>query len=225
MSADAGVYRQQGFGNTMAPKPPYGLLIIDFVKGFADASQFGGGNIGSAIESTRELLAAARARHWPVAHTRVVFQDDGADATIFALKVPTILKLVESAESSQIVDQLRPVAGEFVVRKIHPSAFFGTPLASWFSRHGVQTLLIAGCTTSGCVRASVVDAMSHGFRPLVVTDCVGDRSVQAHEANLFDMDQKYATLMPRQAALEATASHPDAAIDLQSAWTSGAAVR
>jgi maleamate amidohydrolase len=72
------------------------------------------------------------------------------------------------------------------------------------SQRGVQTLLIAGCTTSGCVRASVVDAMCHGFRPLVVTDCVGDRSLQAHEANLFDMEQKYATLMPRDAALQAT---------------------
>jgi maleamate amidohydrolase len=70
----------------------------------------------------------------------------------------------------------------------------------------VQTLLIAGCTTSGCVRASVVDAMCHGLRPLVVTDCVGDRSLQAHEANLFDMGQKYATLMPCDAVLEATAA-------------------
>lgn len=223
MSADARVYRQQGFGNAMAPKAPYGLLIIDFINGFADPAQFGGGNIASAIESTRGLLAAARARNWPVAHTRVVFQDDGADATIFALKVPTILKLVERAHSSQVVDALRPAAGEFVVRKIHPSAFFATPLAGWFSRHGVQTLLIAGCTTSGCVRASVVDAMSNGFRPLVVTDCVGDRSVEAHEANLFDMDQKYATLMSCELALEATAAAPEA--DWQHAWASGAAVR
>lgn len=205
MSADREIYQKQGFGNTMKPKPPYGLLIIDFVNGFADPLTFGGGNIAPAIERTRELLAQARARGWPIVHTRVVYQDDGADANIFALKVPTILSLREDAQESQIVLQLQPQGGELVLRKTNPSAFFGTSLAAWLSQRGVQTLLIAGCTTSGCVRASVVDAMCHGFRPLVVTDCVGDRSLQAHEANLFDMNQKYATLLSLDVALEATA--------------------
>ncbi|VTU23019.1 Maleamate amidohydrolase [Variovorax sp. PBS-H4] len=207
MSTAPDVYQKQGFGHAVAPKAPYGLLIIDFVNGFADPLTFGGGNIDPAIECTRGLLAAARTRKWPIAHTRVVYQDDGADANIFALKVPPILALREDAPQSQIVPQLQPDSGELVLRKIHPSAFFGTSLAGWLSQRGVQTLLIAGCTTSGCVRASVVDAMCHGFRPLVVTDCVGDRSLPAHEANLFDMNQKYATLMPRDVALEATAAH------------------
>jgi maleamate amidohydrolase len=194
----------------MEPKAPYGLLIVDFVNGFADPASFGGGNIAPAIECTRGLLASARARKWPIAHTRIVFQDDGADANIFTVKVPTLLALHEDSPGSQIVTQLQPVAGELVVRKTNPSGFFGTHLASWLANRGVQTLLVAGCTTSGCVRASVVDAMCHGFRPLVVTDCVGDRSLQAHEANLFDMNQKYATLMSRDAALEATTA-PSAA--------------
>lgn len=204
MRSDQGVYQAQGFGSAMAPKAPYGLLIVDFVNGFADPGSFGGGNIGPAIECTRGLLAQARARKWPVAHTRIVFQDDGADANVFTLKVPTLLALHEDSPGSQIVPSLQPVAGELVVRKTNPSGFFGTQLATWLAHRGVHTLLVAGCTTSGCVRASVVDAMCHGFRPLVVTDCVGDRSLQAHEANLFDMDQKYATLMTRDAALEAT---------------------
>lgn len=212
MSTAPDIYKQQGFGHVVAPKAPYGVLIIDFVNGFADPLTFGGGNITAAVECTRGLLGAARERGWPVVHTRVVYQDDGADANIFALKVPPILALREDAPQSQIVPQLQPLSGELVLRKIHPSAFFGTSLASWLSQRGVQTLLIAGCTTSGCVRASVVDAMCHGFRPLVVTDCVGDRSLQAHEANLFDMEQKYATLMPRDAALKATeAAHGTAA--------------
>jgi maleamate amidohydrolase len=206
MSADTSVYERQGFGATMPPKAPYGLLIIDFINGFADPATFGGGNIASAIECTTGLLAEARAREWPVVHTRVVYQDDGADANIFALKVPTILSLREPAHASPIVPQLQPVTGEYVLRKTNPSAFFGTSLAGWLTQRGVQTLLIAGCTTSGCVRASVLDAMCHGFRPLIVTDCVGDRSLPAHEANLFDMDQKYATLMSRSVALEATAA-------------------
>lgn len=206
MSADASVYRKQGFGTTMPPKAPFALLIVDFIHGFADPGSFGGGNIDPAIERTRGLLAEARARSWPIVHTRVVYQDDGSDATVFALKVPTILALREDAKGSQIVPQLQPQAGELVIRKIHPSAFFGTSLAGWLAQRGVQTVLVAGCTTSGCIRASVVDAMCHGFRPLVVTDCVGDRSLQAHEANLFDMDQKYAILMDRDRALEAAAA-------------------
>lgn len=206
MSADQDIYQKQGFGNTLVPKAPYGLLIIDFINGFADPLTFGGGNIAPAIECTRGLLAEVRGRQWPIVHTRVVYQDDGSDANIFALKVPPILALREDAQESQIVAQLQPRSGELVLRKTNPSAFFGTSLAAWLAQRGVQTLLIAGCTTSGCVRASVVDAMCHGFRPLVVTDCVGDRSLQAHEANLFDMNQKYATLMPRDIALEATAA-------------------
>jgi maleamate amidohydrolase len=84
---------------------------------------------------------------------------------------------------------------EHVIRKTQPSAFFGTDLSGWLGSKGVDTLLVAGCTTSGCVRASVVDSMSYNFRTMVVTDCVGDRAIAPHEANLFDMGQKYADLM------------------------------
>ncbi len=199
------VYARQGFGAAMAPKAPFGLLIVDFVNGFADPAQFGGGNIPAAIERTRTLLVTARARKWPVAHSRIVYQDDDADHNIFSLKVPTMITLKEDLPSSQIVDVLRPAPGELVVRKNVPSAFFGTTLAPWLTQRGVQTLLVAGAVTSGCVRASVVDAMCWGFRPLVVTDCVGDRAIGPHEANLFDMGQKYAILMDRDSALQACA--------------------
>ncbi len=206
MSAETEVYARQGFGATMAPRAPYGLLLVDFVNGFADPAQFGGGNIAAAIEQSRGLLAAARARGWSVAHSRIVYQDDDADGNIFSLKVPTMLTLKERLASSQIVEALAPIPGELVVRKTVPSAFFGTSLSPWLAQRGVQTLLVAGAVTSGCVRASVVDAMSWGFRPLVVTDCVGDRAIGPHEANLFDMGQKYAILLERDAALAATAA-------------------
>ena len=206
MSAETEVYARQGFGASMAPRAPYGLLLVDFVNGFADPAQFGGGNIAAAIEQSRGLLAAARARGWPGAHSRIVYQDDDADGNIFSLKVPTMLTLKERLASSQIVEALAPIAGELVVRKTVPSAFFGTSLSPWLAQRGVQTLLVAGAVTSGCVRASVVDAMSWGFRTLVVTDCVGDRAIGPHEANLFDMGQKYAILLERDAALAATAT-------------------
>lgn len=91
MSFDQDIYQKQGFGNAVAPMAPYGLLIVDFINGFADPLTFGGGNIGPAIECTRGLLAQARQRQWPIVHTRVVYQDDGADANIFSLKVPPSL--------------------------------------------------------------------------------------------------------------------------------------
>ncbi|HEV7611770.1 MAG TPA: N-carbamoylsarcosine amidohydrolase [Steroidobacteraceae bacterium] len=199
-------YGRQGFGTTLRAKAPVGLLIVDFVNGFADPAVFGGGNIREAIERTIPLLAAARERNWPIAHTRIVFADDGADRNIFTLKVPGMLMLKETAHNSGIVPALAPRDGELVVRKTVPSAFFGTPLAEWLSRRGVQTLAVAGAVTSGCVRASVVDAMQYGFRPFVLSDCVGDRAIGPHDANLFDMAQKYAEVMPRNEALQVLAN-------------------
>ena len=93
------------------------------------------------------------------------------------------------------MDDLTPAAGEYIVRKTQPSAFFGTNLAAWLVAKAVDTLLVTGCTTSGCVRASVIDSMGYNFQTIVVTDGVGDRAMAPHEANLFDMEQKYADLM------------------------------
>ena len=203
VQGDISAYARQGFGTPLPLKAPFGLLIIDFVNGFADPAVFGGGNIPQAIAQTRQLLAQARARGWPVAHSRIVFSDDDADSNIFCLKVPGMLALKEGSHDSAIVSALAPAVGEYVVRKSTPSAFFGTMLAPWLAQRGVKTLLVAGCVTSGCVRASVVDAMQSGFRPLVVSDCCGDRALGPHEANLFDMSQKYAAVMPMDSAMDA----------------------
>lgn len=205
MDNDVQTYQRQGFGTALTLQGPVGLLIVDFVNGFADPEVFGGGNIPEAIANTVSLLAAARERGWAIAHSRIVFADDGADHNVFSQKVPGMLTLKEHGESSAIVPQLTPAAGELVVRKTVPSAFFGTSLAAWLTQRGVQTLVVAGAVTSGCVRASVVDAMSYGFRPLVVSDCVGDRAIAPHDASLFDMGQKYAAVMPRDEALQVLA--------------------
>jgi len=202
MTHELDTYQRQSFGSTLEPKAPVGLLIVDFVNGFADPGVFGGGNIAPAIERSVALLAHARERRWPVAHTRIVFADDDADENIFTMKVPGLLALKEHMHNSAIVPQLTPREGELVVRKTVPSAFFGTSLAAWLALRGVQTLVIAGAVTSGCVRASVVDAMQYGFRPFVLSDCVGDRAIAPHDANLFDMAQKYAAVMTRDEALE-----------------------
>ena len=192
---DLDVYEKQNFGNSSGIGTNPAMLIVDFVNGFADPEQFGGGNIQAAIDKTVDLLAFARAQNMPVASTRVVYADDGSDHGVFCLKAPGLKVLTEDAPASQIVDALAPIDGEYVVRKTQPSGFFGTDLADWYQGRGVDTVLVTGCTTSGCIRASVIDAMSYNFKTVVVTDCVGDRALGSHEANLFDMGQKYADLM------------------------------
>jgi len=194
-AGDTTLFERQGFGNRLGISKPVGLLVVDFVVGFADPAQFGGGNIPAAIRRTVELLELARGRSWPVAHSRIVFSEAAVETDVFCLKVPTLRVLTESSAAGQFVPELQPGAGELVVRKSAPSAFFETNLRSWLTLQGVRTLLVAGSTTSGCVRASVVDAMSCGFKPVVVSDCVGDRAQGPHQASLFDMQQKYADVI------------------------------
>ena len=132
-----------------------------------------------------------------------MFADDDADHNIFTLKVPGMLTLKEADHNSAIVPQLAPASGSWwCARRCLPRS--SAPAWPPGCHSAVQTLLVAGAVTSGCVRASVVDAMQYGFRPLVVSDCVGDRAIGPHEANLFDMRQKYATVLTRDEALRAT---------------------
>jgi maleamate amidohydrolase len=192
---DSDVYRKQGFGNQSGFGEQPALLVVDFVNGFNDPELFGGGNIPQAIEHTAILLAAARTARVPVCFTRVVYAADGSDAGVFCLKAPALKILTEDHPSSAIVDALAPRPGEYVLRKTQPSAFFGTDLTGWLVKRRVDTVIVTGATTSGCVRASVVDALSYNFKTIVATDCVGDRALGPHETNLFDMGQKYADLM------------------------------
>jgi maleamate amidohydrolase len=200
------IYKRQGFAQSVGIGERPALVLVDFVLSFTDPAHFGGGNIQDAIDRSVDLLAFARARGLPVAHTRVVYADDGSDAGAFTRKAPGLLKLTETSPLSQIVDQVTPMPGELVVRKRQASAFFGTDFAGWLAWNRVDTLLVAGCTTSGCVRATVVDAVAHNMRTIVLTDCVGDRAMAPHEANLFDMGQKYADLMTSAEVMAAIAA-------------------
>jgi maleamate amidohydrolase len=188
------VYEKQGFGQSSGFGNRPALLIVDFVVGFCDPDQFGGGNILDAVAHTKVLLDAARKKNLPIAYTRIVYAVDGSDAGSFCLKVPALEKFNEDSPAGQIVSDLAPKAGEFIIRKTQPSAFFSTGLAAWLVSKQVDTLIVTGATTSGCIRASVIDSMSYNFRTIVAKDCVGDRALGPHAANLFDMGQKYADL-------------------------------
>ena len=191
------IYEKQGLGGKIGFGRKPALVIIDFINAFNDPERFGGGNIQQAVDATEELLAAARHYELPIAFTSHVYAGDGSDEGIFNRKMPRMGSvLVRGTEAVQVVDQLAPRPGEYVLEKRYPSGFFGTDLAGWMAARGVDTAIVTGCTTSGCVRATVVDAMGHGLRPVVPRECVGDRAEAPHEANLFDMAQKYADVMP-----------------------------
>jgi maleamate amidohydrolase len=170
-------------------------VIVDFVRGFVNPSVFGGFNTLQASRNTVSVLDRFRQLDWPVVFTRIVFSGDGSDANVFSQKVPSVLALTEDNPDSHIVDDLSPRKGELVIAKTAPSAFFGTSLSTFLTQRGVRTVAIAGATTSGCVRATTVDAMSLGFMPVVLTDCVGDRVESAHWSSLRDMAMKYADVM------------------------------
>jgi len=192
---DTDVYKKQQFGQKTGIGKVPALLVIDFVNGFHDPEILGGGNIPQAVQATRPLLDFCRGRKLPVIFTRIVYAEDGSDASLWCRKVPRLSSLTETAPASHVVDALAPISGEVVLRKTQASAFFGTHLNAVLIARGVDTLIVSGCTTSGCVRASVIDAMSYNYRTVVVSDCVGDRALGPHDANLFDMGQKYSDLM------------------------------
>jgi len=191
------VYKKQGFGGQSGFGHRCALILVDFVNGFVDPELLGSQAIADACERTVELLNFSRQFGLPIAHTRVVFDEQGANHNVFTLRVPALKKLTENAFESQIVDSLKPLPTELVIKKQSASAFFSTGLSDWLTFHRVDTTLIVGCTTSGCIRASVVDSMQHNYKTIVVSDCVADRAQEPHDANLFDMQQKYADVMSK----------------------------
>jgi nicotinamidase-related amidase len=143
------------------------------------------------------LTAAARKGDIPIIFTHVEYQPGGADGGVFFRKVPALscFEGNQHPELARFGDGLEPAAGETVITKQYASAFFGTSLASTLTALGVDTLLIAGVSTSGCVRATGVDCCQHGFVPVIVREAVGDRAPGPHEANLFDLQAKYAEVL------------------------------
>lgn len=189
----------RGYGGTLQPGVRPALLVIDFVKAYtqADSPLYAGPATEDVRGSCEELLALARRAGIPILHTNLAYQDGGRDGGVFFRKVPALKVFERSARSplAEFAPGVGPERGETVLTKQYASAFFGTTLAATLTSLGVDTLLIAGMSTSGCVRATAVDAVQHGFIPLVVRDAVGDRAAGPHEANLFDLQTKYAEVV------------------------------
>lgn len=198
--ATARVYTRGTYGTRSGFGERPAVLVVDFCVGMSDPASPVGSDMSDAVLATRDLLAAARELGLPIAYTTVGYTKGSDEGGPFLKKVPA-LRIFEEERWSAIDPRVLPAEGEPVIVKKFASAFFGTALASLFASQGVDTVIVTGSTTSGCVRASAVDAMQSGFRVVVPRECVADRAPGPHEANLFDLDAKYADVVSLQEVL------------------------
>lgn len=192
---DRGIGERVGFGRRPA------VLVVDFLLGFTDPESPLGSDLDAEVEATGRLLSVARRRSVPSVFSVTTYDPSLTDGGLFLVKVPSLAFLRRGGRWTEIDRRVKPREGETVIEKRYASAFFGTPLASTLTALGVDTVLLTGCTTSGCIRATAVDALQHGFRAIVPRECVGDRAPEPHEANLLDIDSKYGDVVDLEAAL------------------------
>ena len=195
-------YERKGFSSRSGYGTRPALLIVDFINGFTDPGTGLGGDYGAELSVTAKLLDEFRARALPVCFTTVAYEPHLRDGGQFIVKVPALSILVKGSEWVKVDERIRPRPSERVVLKKYASAFFDTRLDMELQGLGVDTVIIVGCTTSGCIRASAIDSMQNGFRTVVVRDAVGDRAQTPHEVNLFDIDAKYGDVVSSRDVLE-----------------------
>lgn len=189
-------YARQDIGAKMGMGEQPAIIVVDYTYGFTSPDSPMGVDMSDAVEATADLLAVGREAGVPVCYTINAFREDMADAGVWPRKFPSLRNLIEGNRWTQIDDRVAPAPEDLVFVKRYPSAFFGTTLFTALTQRRVDTLIITGTTTSGCIRATTVDALQYGFRPIVAEDCVADRDPAPHQANLFDLRSKYADVEP-----------------------------
>jgi len=189
------LYRSRGLGSRVGFGSRPAVVVVDYIVGFTDPKSPLAGDFANELRATRSLLNAMRRRGAPVFFTTTAYDKAMTEAGVFVRKVPSLAVLQRGSRWVEIDPSLKRRRNEVVIEKQYASAFFGTPLASTLHAQGVDTLIVAGCTTSGCVRATAVDGLQHGLRVIVPRECVGDRAAGPHEANLVDIDGKYGDVM------------------------------
>jgi maleamate amidohydrolase len=177
------------------------VLVVDMVMAYFDTRSPLYAGVDDVLASNRRLVSAARSAGLPVVFTSVVYEPGGGDGGLFYLKIPALKVFDKGSPFGGFPVGLQPRSDELVVTKQYASAFFGTSLAQHFAALGIDSLLITGVSTSGCVRATALDALQYGFAPFVVRDACGDRHPAPHEANLFDLQAKYAEVISEERAL------------------------
>lgn len=191
------LYDARGFGHTIGFGKSPAILVVDMIVGFTDPNSPLGAELAPVVSAIVQLLAIARKKAIPIIFTTVAYDDtEPQPARVFMTKVPSLTQLKVGSPSVEVDERLNRSAGEPLIVKHFASAFFGTNLAPLLVGAGSDTVVVTGCTTSGCVRASVVDALQYGFRPIVPAEAVGDRAKGPHDANLFDIAAKYGDVLP-----------------------------
>jgi maleamate amidohydrolase len=196
-------YAAAGFGGALSRGARPALILVDFARAYFDQECGLYAGVEPARDAAGRVLAAARAAGIPIVWTRVeyVAGDPQRDGGQFYRKVPALAAFDAGNPLADFTPELAPAEDETIVTKQYPSAFFGTDLADQLHALNVDTCLITGLSTSGCVRATTLDALCHGFVPLVVEDACGDRDRRVHDSNIFDMRSKYAEVLGSGAAI------------------------
>ena len=202
MSEDLSANYKGAFGKRIGYGKKPALIMIDFVEAYFDKSCGLYAGVEETLASALRLQAVARQANVPVIYTNVVYHKNALNGGRFYQKSMTLHNFLEGSPMGAWPKGLEPADDELVISKQYPSAFFGTSLASTLTSWGIDTLIHTGVSTSGCIRATCVDCCSYGFIPIIVREAVGDRHPAPHEANLFDMGQKYADLMEAAAVME-----------------------
>jgi nicotinamidase-related amidase len=193
---DEEFFKARGFGIKIGFGERPALIVIDMLKGFTDPAMPLGANLDPQIEAQKPLLKIAHERDIPVIFSTVIYTDaDLKDAGLWGIKMKGSFSLKAGTPAVEIDPRLEMKAKDSMLVKKYASCFFGTDLVPRLTNQRIDTLIIVGCTTSGCVRATAVDAVQNGFRPMVVREAVGDRSAAAHEQSLFDLNAKYADVV------------------------------
>jgi maleamate amidohydrolase len=205
------VYARARLGESVTLGSRPAVLVVDFSCGFTDPSCALGSELSAEVEATSTLLDVARAKGVPVIFTSIGFEPSLRDGGLWLQKAPALADLQLGGRWVEIDPRLEPREDETVVLKKGASAFFGTNLAAILVSQQVDSVILCGATTSGCVRATAVDLLQHGWPTLVPRECVGDRARAPHEANLFDIQAKYADVVSLEDALGYLSTVPDRA--------------
>jgi maleamate amidohydrolase len=200
------VYERARLGGSLTLGTHPAVLVVDFQYGFTEPEATAGADLTAEVEATRRLLDAARAKALPIVFTTIGYEPHMKDAALWPEKGPVLLELELGSHWVEIDSRLDRRDDEVIVVKKGASGFFGTNLASILISQRVDTVILCGATTSGCVRATAVDALQYGWPTLVPRECAGDRAQAPHEANLFDMQAKYADVVSLEEALDYLAS-------------------
>ena len=184
-------YRRKGFMNRSGYGTKPALLVVDFIYGFTDPTTPLGGAFSKELAVTADLLETFRAAQLPIVYTTIAYEPGFEDGGVFVKKVPSLKILEVGSKMVDVDNRIRPRPDEYVALRKYASAFFNTDVDAYLKARSVDTIIMTGCTTSGCIRASAIDSMQYGYLTVVVEEGVGDRAQGPHDANLFDIDAKY----------------------------------